>query len=99
MKHVLITVSANGAPPLSYQWRLNGTNLAGATNATLPLLVQTAEQGESASLRISAIGALGLLGGKPEMALLEKIIAGDNPRLAPVATAALRRLRERSGQL
>ena len=65
----------------------------------LPLLVQTAEQGGSASLRISAIGALGLLGGKPEMALLEKIAAGENARLAPVATAALRRIRERSGQL
>lgn len=29
------TVVAGGPPPLAYQWRLNGTNLPGATNATL----------------------------------------------------------------
>jgi len=28
------TVTAGGAPPLSYQWRMNGTNIPGATNAT-----------------------------------------------------------------
>lgn len=27
-------VGAGGAPPVRYQWRLNGTNLAGATNST-----------------------------------------------------------------
>jgi hypothetical protein len=26
------TVGATGAPPLAYQWRRSGTNLAGATN-------------------------------------------------------------------
>ncbi|NBV22921.1 MAG: hypothetical protein EBS05_13515 [Proteobacteria bacterium] len=34
---VTLTVSAVGAPPLSYQWRKNGTNLAGQTYSFLPL--------------------------------------------------------------
>ncbi|MEM7167509.1 MAG: immunoglobulin domain-containing protein, partial [Planctomycetota bacterium] len=32
-----LTVTATGSTPLNYQWQRNGTNLAGATNATLSL--------------------------------------------------------------
>lgn len=32
-----LSVAAGGSLPLSYQWRLNGMNLAGATNSTLTL--------------------------------------------------------------
>jgi len=32
-----LTVVANGGTPLGYQWRLNGNNIAGATDATLLL--------------------------------------------------------------
>ena len=31
------SVTATGTPPLNYQWNFNGTNLAGATDATLTL--------------------------------------------------------------
>ena len=34
---VIFTAAAGGAPPLSYQWRLNGDNLAGATTSRLTL--------------------------------------------------------------
>ena len=34
---VTFTVAASGAGPLRYQWRLNGTNLAGAGDSTLTL--------------------------------------------------------------
>ncbi len=32
---VILGVTAVGSPPLSYQWRLNGTNLVGKTNASV----------------------------------------------------------------
>jgi sugar lactone lactonase YvrE len=33
--NVFLSVSASGSPPLRFQWQFNGTNLVGATNATL----------------------------------------------------------------
>jgi hypothetical protein len=32
-----LLVAAAGSPPLSYQWSFDGTDIAGATNATLVL--------------------------------------------------------------
>ncbi len=47
------TVTAAGAPPLSYQWRFNGTNIAGATATALILAnVQPAQAG-SYSVRVT----------------------------------------------
>ena len=41
------TVAATGGSPFTYQWRFNGSNLAGATNATLVLTnVQPANAGD-----------------------------------------------------
>jgi hypothetical protein len=43
---VTFTVGATGSDPLGYQWRLNGTHLAGATNTSLSLTnVQAANAG------------------------------------------------------
>ena len=43
---VVFQVGATGAPPLFFQWSLNGTNLTGATNSTLTLTnVQHADSG------------------------------------------------------
>lgn len=35
--NVTISVTAEGAPPLAYQWSFDGTSLTGATNATLTI--------------------------------------------------------------
>ena len=43
---VTFTVAATGSTPLTYQWRFNGVNLAGATDSSLSLTnVQTAHAG------------------------------------------------------
>lgn len=36
--HITLRAGAIGTPPLRYQWRLNGTNLPGATDSILPLI-------------------------------------------------------------
>jgi hypothetical protein len=52
------TVTATGTPPLSYQWRWNGTNLAGATSTALILSnVQLSQAGTYAVQVTNAAGS------------------------------------------
>jgi HEAT repeat protein len=57
--------------------------------AALPLLAQTAERDPNLALRISAIGALGTLGDRNAIELLNRIAQEQNPRLKPAVTKAL----------
>ncbi|HEY1789901.1 MAG TPA: immunoglobulin domain-containing protein [Verrucomicrobiae bacterium] len=51
------TVSAGGTQPLGYQWDLNGTNIAGATNSMLVLSnVQPSQAGSYAVVITNAFG-------------------------------------------
>ncbi|HEV2695731.1 MAG TPA: immunoglobulin domain-containing protein [Verrucomicrobiae bacterium] len=52
---VAFSVSATGTGPLAYQWRKNGTNISGATAATLTLLNVTTNQNGIYSVRITNI--------------------------------------------
>jgi hypothetical protein len=50
---VTFTVGVAGSVPLAYQWQLNGTDLAGATNRSLTLPAVGTNQAGSYSLRVS----------------------------------------------
>jgi hypothetical protein len=50
---VTFTVTATGAPPLSYQWRHNTTDIPGATNSTLTLTNLTAAQAGTYDVRVT----------------------------------------------
>jgi hypothetical protein len=53
------TVTATGTPPLRYQWRFGGTNLTGATGASLSLTnVQLAQAGTYAVQITNAYGSI-----------------------------------------
>jgi hypothetical protein len=51
------TVHAGGAPPLHYQWRLNGTNLAGANGASL--LLETVRGRDAGGYDVVVTNSLG----------------------------------------
>jgi|GEM_PF-1135958 len=51
------SVAATGAQPLSYQWNFNGTNISGATNATLTLTnIQVSQAGNYSVLVTNLYG-------------------------------------------
>lgn len=56
--NVSFTVAATGTAPLSYQWRLNGVNLAGATSGILTLTGVTTNQGGSYSCLVSNVAGV-----------------------------------------
>ena len=55
--NVTLTLVATGAGVLTYQWRLNGTNLPNATNSTLLLSSVTAANTGYYSVRVSDLAA------------------------------------------
>lgn len=61
----------------------------------LPLLEHAAQSSETVPQRISAIGALGSLGGAKQIPLLESLKASGAPRLAPALQGALARIEDR----
>jgi len=51
--NLLLSVSATGAPPFAYQWRLNAIGLSGATNSTLLLANLQPSQSGNYSVTVS----------------------------------------------
>src|SRR5262249_42495576 len=55
--NTVLTASAQGTPPITYQWQLNGTNIDGATNPNLTIKnVQFASEGNYVMYATSAFG-------------------------------------------
>jgi hypothetical protein len=54
--NVIFNVAAVGIPPLTYQWRRNGTNITGATTATLSFTVSAADFGQYSAVVSNAYG-------------------------------------------
>ncbi|MFM2294838.1 MAG: hypothetical protein RLZZ350_1251, partial [Verrucomicrobiota bacterium] len=48
------TVVATGSPTLTYQWRLEGNNITGATNASFTLTGVTTNNAGGYSVRVSS---------------------------------------------
>jgi hypothetical protein len=79
--NVSFSVTANGSPTPSYQWKLNSTNISGATNSTLTLdFVSSANAGtytvavtnsvgsvtsQGAVLTVNSPGEIGLIAAAP----------------------------------
>ena len=56
--HVTNTVSARGPAPLSYQWRLNGSDIAGRTNASYRIAgAQAADAGDYVAVVTNSYGS------------------------------------------
>jgi hypothetical protein len=61
----------------------------------LPLSVKLLEGETPAGIRLSAIGAIGLLGGEGQLSTLNRIIEKDSTLLRPAAVVALGRIQQR----
>jgi hypothetical protein len=70
----------------------------GTTDAT-PVILQAAQNGETIPVKMSAIGALGLLGGLDQIPYLNSVLVGGDDRLKPAAQHALQQIATRQTQM
>jgi hypothetical protein len=56
---VCLSVIASGTPPLAYQWQQNGTNIAGATNATY--VINAAEASDAGTYKVVVSNSAGIV--------------------------------------
>ena len=69
------------------------------TADALPVILSAARNGESISVKMSAIGALGSLGGSEQVPFLNEVLAGTEDRLKPAAQHALEQINTRKDQV
>lgn len=69
------------------------------TADALPVVLSAARNGETISVKLSAIGSLGQLGGPDQTSFLKELLQGDEERLKPAAQHALEQITTRQNQL
>jgi hypothetical protein len=69
------------------------------TADALPVVLSAAQNGETISVQMSAIGAMGSLGGPDQIPFLNDVLAGSEDRLKPAAQHALEQISNRKNQL
>ena len=69
------------------------------TAAVLPTLLQAAQTGETIPVRLSAIGALGMLGGPEQIPFLTSLLQDNEARLQPAVQHALEQINHRQMQV
>jgi hypothetical protein len=94
-----MTVSAQGSGPLSYQWQINGTNLAGATGSSLSFTNLVATNSGTYTVVItnlvpstltSTAAVLNVINGSPSFTVPSYIeTVGDHLSFAPVVQGSL----------
>jgi hypothetical protein len=58
----------------------------------VPVILQAAQSGQTISVKLSAIGALGQLGGSEQLSFLNSVMAGTEDRLKPATRHALEQI-------
>jgi alpha-tubulin suppressor-like RCC1 family protein len=96
--NLVLSVAANGWPPFGYQWLFNGTNLVGATNASLILTnFQPSEAGDYSATVYNPFGSVTspsahltviplIITNSPQS---QTVLAGTNLTLSVAATGWL----------
>jgi len=72
----VFSVDARGGGPLTYQWRRNGVNLPGATNATLVIPAATVDRQGAYSVRVSS-GTGAVFSREASLTLYELKVTGQ----------------------
>ena len=92
------SVVAGGSAPLTYQWRKNGTNIVGATNATVTLTGLTAADAGNYSCTVSNALPTGAVSSSAALTVITLPAGTYGAKLGALGPLAYWRLNETNGE-